>query len=55
VKQEPQRYVVRFTEPNGQYTEFPVFAPTERKAVTLAKYEAGRAKIPVLECRVEVR
>jgi len=55
LKPEPNRYVVRFTEVNGQYADFVVFAYTSREAIMLAKYDAGRAKIPVIECKVEVR
>jgi len=52
---EPNRYVVRFTLVGKTYWEFIVFASTSREAIMQAKYDAGRQKIPILECKVEVR
>jgi hypothetical protein len=53
-KREQARYRVRFTEANGQYTDFIVYANTSKEAALMAKIKAGQAKIPVLECKVEV-
>lgn len=55
MKREPNRYVVRFTLIGKTYWDFTVFAHTQREAIMQAKYDAGRAKIPILECKVEVR
>ena len=52
---EHNRYVVRFTLPGKTYWEFVVHAYTQRDAIVQAKYDAGRQKIPILECKVEVR
>ena len=53
-KREQTRYRVRFTSMNGQYTDFIVYAHTSKEATLMAKIKAGQAKIPVLECKVEV-
>jgi len=56
---EEQTYVVRFHLPRlsikGRPTwDIRVAAPSAIAARELAKYEAGKAGIPVLECKVEV-
>jgi len=54
-KREDQRYLVRFTLVGKTYWDYPVYAKTEREALVIAKYRAGVDRIPVLECKVEVR
>lgn len=55
-------YRVRFTlagvdipVPGKTFWEFQVSAFNEAEAIARAKYEAGKAKIPILETRIEVR
>ena len=51
---KPMNYTVRFTLPGKAKWDFTVKATNTAEAILLAKVKAGRAKIPVLECKVEV-
>lgn len=47
-------YRVRFTTKSGAAYIFSVQSVSISKALVLARYEAGQAGIPVMECREEV-
>jgi len=55
MKRQDQRYLVRFILDSETAYNYEVFATTEREALVIAKYRAGIDRVPVLECKVEVR
>jgi len=55
---EPLPYTIRFSRPGDDlvaYWEYTVRANNVSEAIMQAKIAAGRDKIPVLECNVEVK
>jgi hypothetical protein len=47
-------FTVVFTLPGKAKWAYPVRAASETEAVNLAKYKAGREKVPVFDCKIEV-
>ena len=52
---QPLPYTLRFTLAGKTYWEYTVRAHSVGEAIMQAKIAAGRDKIPVLECNVEVK
>jgi len=48
-------FTVVFTLPGKAKWAYPVRAASEQEAINLAKYKAGREKVPVFDCKIEVQ